>query len=129
VAQAVPAGDDKASLESLSITTGAPSLAQLKRRSSAENWLALRAELRAQSDTKIQEIDADLKAEVRGRHAKVSQSLITLGMDGLASLGLDRCGRNETDQHISVYGVILANITPVCLPMKSYPQAPAQACG
>ena len=77
-------GDDKVSLESLGIITGAPSLAQLKRRSSAENWPSLRAELRAQSDTRIQEIDADLKAEVRGRHAKVGQSLITLGMDGLA---------------------------------------------
>ena len=79
-------GDDRVSLESLSLLNDAPSLGQLKRRSSAEDWPSLRAELRVQSETKIREIDADLKTEVRGRHAKVGKALITLGVRALAHL-------------------------------------------
>lgn len=77
-------GDDRVSLESLSIITGAPSLAQLKRRSSAEDWPSLRAELRAQSDTKIRELDANLKTEFRLQQLSLGKAMITLGVRGMA---------------------------------------------
>ena len=77
-------GEDDVTLEALGAITGYPALDTLKKRAAREDWTDLRREFRHQIGTKIREIDADLKTEVRGRHAKVGKALITLGVRALA---------------------------------------------
>jgi len=83
-------GDENCTLESLSAKTGAPSLDTLKKRSGREDWSDLRREFRHQTDTKLREIDADLKAEVRGRHAKVGKAFLTLAVRGMAHVSTEK---------------------------------------
>jgi hypothetical protein len=68
-------GDDNTTLESLSLLENAPSLGQLKRRSSQENWAEDRAWVRDQSATKARESDAFAITEIRQRHAEFSRAL------------------------------------------------------
>jgi len=60
------------------------SLDALKKRSAGEDWSDLRRAFRHQTDTKLQEIDADLKAEVRGRHAKIGKAVTMLAVRAMA---------------------------------------------
>ncbi len=76
-------GDNTVTLESLAAITGSPSKRQLERRCSAEDWPDLRAELRRQTDGKLQAIDADLKAEVRLRHAEAGKSFLDLATSAM----------------------------------------------
>ncbi|GAA3995301.1 hypothetical protein GCM10022631_01860 [Deinococcus rubellus] len=77
-------GEDSVTLDSLGHDAGAPKPGTIKNRAAREDWTDLRAQFREQVVIKTREIDLDLKAEVRGRHAKVGKALITLGVRGLA---------------------------------------------
>ena len=111
-------GDDSVSLESLSRITDAPSLAQLKRRSSAEDWPGLRAELRAQSAAKLAEADRDLKVEIRRDHLRFARALRAIAVRGMAHLdpaklgdaGVYRLGKLSTDVERKAAGMEELNI-------------------
>ena len=77
-------GEDTVTLDSLGNDAGTPKSGTIKNRAAREDWTELRAQFREQVVTKTREIDLDLKAEVRGRHAKVGKALITLGVRALA---------------------------------------------
>jgi len=79
-------GDETCTLEAISAKTGGPSLDTLKKRSAREDWADLRRQFVHQTGTKFQEIDADLKAEVRGRHAKIGKAVTMLAVRGMAHL-------------------------------------------
>ena len=79
-------GDDTLTLKALSDKEGYPSHDALKARSSREVWAELRAEFRHQVDTKLRELDLDMKAEVRSTLGKLGQALISIGMKGAASI-------------------------------------------
>jgi len=77
-------GEDNVTFESLSHRTGAPTYGTVKNRAAREDWTDLRVQFRDSAMTRIREIDLDLKAEVRGRHAKVGKALITMGVRAVA---------------------------------------------
>lgn len=79
-------GDDTTTLEALSAITGAPSLDALKKRSRAEDWPGLRAELRHQTSTAQRAVDQDLLVEVKTRQARLGRALQTTAVKGLANL-------------------------------------------
>lgn len=76
-------GDETCTLESLSGRTDGPALETIKRRSAREDWGNLRREFRHKTDAKIQELDTDLKVEVRRRHQQAGQSFMELATAAL----------------------------------------------
>ena len=83
-------GEDHVTFESLSHRTGAPTYGTIKNRAAREDWTDLRVQFRDSAMTRIRDIDLDLKAEVRGRHAKVGKTLITFGVRALAHLNPEK---------------------------------------
>lgn len=83
-------GDDAVTLEALSLQTGAPSLTQLKRRSSAEDWPGLRTELRARADTKKLDAAEDLVSIIRDQQFKVTKQMLVLGLRILANADTEK---------------------------------------
>ncbi|WP_414656740.1 hypothetical protein ACINK0_11255 [Deinococcus sp. VB343] len=79
-------GDETVTLAALSMKTGYPSLPTLKGRAAAENWADLRAEFSYQINTKLRELDLDMKTEVRSTLGKLGQALISIGMKGAATI-------------------------------------------
>lgn len=79
-------GDDTVTLDALSAErrgTGAPSLSQVKRRSSAEDWADLRAQFRAQTAARAQQLDLETVEEVRARQASMGKALQSAALRGL----------------------------------------------
>lgn len=88
-------GDDSVTLDALSAESrgsGAPSLSQLKRRSSAEDWPDLRAEFRAQTAARVQQLDLETTEEVRIRQAKIGKAMQTIATRGMAHLKPEELG-------------------------------------
>lgn len=79
-------GDDKVTLEALSHKSGYPALGSLKNRAAAENWSELRQELRDQVMTGLAAADRDMKREVKERHLKIGNAMISMGVRGLSHL-------------------------------------------
>lgn len=79
-------GDDLLTLKAMSDKEGYPTYDALKARSSREDWAELRAEFRHQVDTKLRELDLDMKTEVRSTLGKLGQALISIGMKGAATI-------------------------------------------
>ncbi|MGY2892493.1 hypothetical protein [Deinococcus sp. UYEF24] len=76
-------GDDNCTLESLGGRTDGPAFETIKRRSAREDWGDLRREFRHKTDARIQELDTDLKVEVRKRHQGAGQSFMELAVAAL----------------------------------------------
>ena len=79
-------GDDSCTLESLSVKTGYPALDTLKRRSAREDWPDLRREFRHRIDTRMREVDRDLRVEIRTNQAKLGKALINVAVRGLSNI-------------------------------------------
>lgn len=79
-------GDDKVTLESLSHKTGYPTHGTLKNRAAAEDWTELRQSFRDQVMTQFQQVDRDLKVEVKTEHLKVAKAMLSIGVRGMAHL-------------------------------------------
>lgn len=79
-------GDDLLTLKAMSAKEGYPAYDTLKTRAAAEDWSDLRAEFRHQVDTKLRELDLDMKTEVRSTLGKLGQALISIGMKGAAAI-------------------------------------------
>lgn len=87
-------GADDVTLESVSAIPGAPTLNSLKKRSAREDWPGLRKEFRHQVAAKLRELDAEVAAEVRQRHANLGKAMIGLATLGLQAL-LERSRQGE----------------------------------
>ncbi|MFC4636980.1 hypothetical protein [Deinococcus hohokamensis] len=88
-------GDDGVTLDALSAESrgsGYPSLSQVKRRSSAEDWPDLRAQFRAQTAAKVQQLDLETTEEVRIRQAKIGKAMQTAAVRGLAHVKPEELG-------------------------------------
>lgn len=83
-------GDDLLTLKALSDKNGYPTYTSLKGRSTREDWAGLREEFRRQVDTKLRELDLDMKTEVRSTLGKLGQALISIGMKGAATIQPDK---------------------------------------
>lgn len=96
-------GDDRVTLESLSSDaevhqsseTPRPSLSQLKRRSSAEDWLDLRTQFRAQVAARAQALDLETVEQVRMRQATLGKALQTLAVRGMGHVDPKDVGPQE----------------------------------
>lgn len=96
-------GDDRVTLESLSSDaevhqgseTPRPSLSQLKRRSSAEDWLDLRTQFRAQVAARAQALDLETVEQVRMRQATLGKALQTLAVRGMGHVDPKDVGPHE----------------------------------
>lgn len=88
-------GDDRVTLDALSAEgrgSGAPSLSQVKRRSSAEDWADLRAQFRAQAAARAQQLDLETVEEVRARQAALGKTLQSLAAGAAAHIDLNEVG-------------------------------------
>ncbi|GGI75207.1 hypothetical protein [Deinococcus wulumuqiensis] len=83
-------GDDLLTLKAMSAKEGYPAYDTLKTRAAAEDWSDLRTEFRHQVDTKLRELDLDMKTEVRSTLGKLGQALISIGMKGAATIQPDK---------------------------------------
>ncbi|GAA5513628.1 hypothetical protein Dcar01_02372 [Deinococcus carri] len=80
-------GDDTVTLDALSAESrgiGWPSLSQVKRRSSDEDWTDLRAQFRAQAAAAARTLDLETVEEVRVRQAKIGKGMQTLAVRAMA---------------------------------------------
>ncbi|MBZ9713763.1 hypothetical protein [Deinococcus multiflagellatus] len=77
-------GEDAVTLATLADKPGAPSLRQIERRSSEEDWPELRLQMRREVDGRLRAADLDMKTEVRRRQLKIGTALTTLGVQGMA---------------------------------------------
>ncbi|MBB6016790.1 hypothetical protein ACFP9V_19390 [Deinococcus radiopugnans] len=77
-------GDESVTFTALAARDGYPTKRAIEKRSSAEDWVDLKAEFVRQVDGRLRQLDLDMKTEVRVRQARLGKSFIHLAVRGLS---------------------------------------------